>query len=143
MAQFSGGVGKGYSKDVMDEKALNGAPFGLLAAFCAWDGGQLLTDEAFDFIAGGAWPANPADGTSPPLLRLAGGNTQCGAAGTPNTLNTASDGTITCDNVYQFPDPAMGGDFDGSSRVAPPVEACPPTRSPSTAASRGWTSSAT
>lgn len=114
---FSGSVPKAYTKDEMDEKALNCAPFGLYAAFCAWDGGQLLTDEAFDFIAGGAWPANPAAGTPPPP-RLTGANTSCGPDGA--SLITGGDTTVTCDGVYSFPDQAKGGDFDASWRVAPP-----------------------
>ena len=114
---FSGSVAKAYTKDEMDEKALNCTPFALYAAFCAWDGGQLMTDEVFDFVAGGDWPANPAAGTAPPT-RLAGANTSCGPGG--NTLITGGDSTVTCDAVYAFPDPTKGGDFDASWRVAPP-----------------------
>jgi hypothetical protein len=127
VAQFSGGLKKGYTQDEMDEKSLNCTPFGLFAAFCAWDGGQLMTDEVFDFIAGGAWPPNPAlvlnPGATPsqyppPPPRLAGANTICGPDGT--SLNVGADSTQTCDGVYSFPDPARGGDFDASWRVAPP-----------------------
>jgi hypothetical protein len=102
----------------MDEKALNCTPFSLFAAFCAWDGGQLMTDEVFDFVAGGAWPANPADATQAPPPRLTGANTSCGPDG--QSLITGGDSTVTCDGVYSFPDPAKGGDFDASWRVAPP-----------------------
>jgi hypothetical protein len=114
----SGSLPKAYSKDEMDEKALNCTPFGLFAAFCAWDGGQLLTDEAFDFIAGGTWPTNPAEATATPPPRLTGSNTSCGPDGT--SLITGGDSTVTCEAVYAFPDPAKGGDFDASWRVAPP-----------------------
>lgn len=114
VAQYSGGVGKKFTKDQMDEKALNCTPFALYAAFCAWDGGQLMTSEVFDYIAGGAWPATPASGTPPP--RLAGGNTTCNNAA--NNLNTFPDGTQSCPGVYFFPDD-QGNDFDGSARIAP------------------------
>jgi len=118
--QYGGGVGKQFTKDEMDEKAMNCAPFGLFAAFCAWDGGQLMTAEVFDFVAGGPWPPN-AGGIPgplpPPPPRLAGANTTCGSP--PNTLNTFPDGTQSCPVVYFYPND-MDNDFDGSSRIAPP-----------------------
>jgi hypothetical protein len=114
------GVGKFFSKDVLDEKALNCTPFGLFAAFCAWDGGELMSTEVFDFVAGGDWPAKPGgypEGPPPTPPRLAGANTQCGDP--PNTLNTFTDGTFSCPDVYYYPDDG-GNTFDGSSRIAPP-----------------------
>ncbi|MDF2696816.1 MAG: Tryptophan synthase alpha chain [Labilithrix sp.] len=120
IAQYGGGVGKHFSKDDMDEKALNCTPFGLFAAFCAWDGGQLMTSEVFDYIAGGEWPANAGGIPPPPPApppRLAGANTSCGSP--ENTLNTFADGTQSCPAVYFYPDDE-GNDYDGSSRIAPP-----------------------
>ncbi|MBX3224369.1 MAG: hypothetical protein KF795_27890 [Labilithrix sp.] len=118
--QYGGGVGKRFSKNDMDEKALNCAPFGLFAAFCAWDGGQLMTAEVFDHVAGGPWPPNaggiPAPLPAPPP-RLAGANTACGEPA--NTLNTFPDGTQSCPGVYYYP-PDQGNNYDGSSRIAPP-----------------------
>ena len=120
IAQYGGGVGKQFSKDDMDEKALNCTPFALFAAFCAWDGGQLMTAEVFDHVAGGPWPSNAGGipGPMPPTPpRLTGANTTCGAPA--NTLNTFPDGTQSCPNVYFYPDD-QGNNYDGSSRVAPP-----------------------
>lgn len=120
IAQYGGGVGKQFSKDDMDEKALNCTPFALLAAFCAWDGGQLMTAEVFDHVAGGPWPPNAGGipGPMPPTPpRLTGANTTCGAPA--NTLNTFPDGTQSCPNVYFYPDD-QGNNYDGSARVAPP-----------------------
>jgi hypothetical protein len=38
------------AKDYLDVKAMNCIPNALLAAFCAWDGGQLATDEVLDYV---------------------------------------------------------------------------------------------
>jgi hypothetical protein len=114
---FSGGVGKFFSKEEMDAKALNCTPFALLAAFCAWDGGQLMTTDVFDFVAGGPWPPDPGLGNPIPPTppRLTGGNTVCAN----DTLNTFSDSTLSCPNVYFAPDDG-GNTHDGSARIAPP-----------------------
>ncbi len=37
-------------KDVLDVKSMNCITNAMLAAFCAWDGGQLATDEVLDYI---------------------------------------------------------------------------------------------
>ncbi|MBX3229300.1 MAG: hypothetical protein KIT84_18235 [Labilithrix sp.] len=117
----AGQRGKAYTKEQMDEKALNCAPMGLFAAFCAWDGGQLMTDEVFDFVAGGPWPLNPVPhqdtGLNPQMPpQLAGLN----AGLCPQGLNITPDSTQTCFGVYGFPNPGLGGTFDGSSRIAAP-----------------------
>ncbi|MCA9586611.1 MAG: hypothetical protein KC657_14745 [Myxococcales bacterium] len=109
ISQYNGGTeGKFFSQNDMDEKALNCAPFGLFAAFCAWDGGQLVTEEVFDYIT--------ANGS-----RIAAGRSQCGTDPDPDKkdLNTFSDGTSGCFNVYFYP-PDFGNNYDGSSRIAPP-----------------------
>lgn len=116
----SGGVGKAYSQDVMDEKSLNCTPFGLFAAFCAWDGGELMTAEVFDEIAGGAWPTGtpsaPVNGTPPP--NLAGDQAICG--GNPHSLVITADGADdSCLDVYNFPDDNQT-DYDGTNRIAAP-----------------------
>jgi hypothetical protein len=38
------------SKDLLDVKAMNCISNAMLAAFCAWDGGQLATDEVLDYV---------------------------------------------------------------------------------------------
>lgn len=40
------------AKDALDVKAMNCITNAMLAAFCAWDGGQLATDEVLDFVTG-------------------------------------------------------------------------------------------
>lgn len=48
------GVGHGgaviAAKDLLDVKSMNCISNAMLAAFCAWDGGQLATDEVMDFV---------------------------------------------------------------------------------------------
>ena len=38
------------AKDLLDVKSMNCVTNAMLAAFCAWDGGQLATDEVLDFV---------------------------------------------------------------------------------------------
>jgi hypothetical protein len=106
LAAAGGGTeGKYYSKDQLDEKALNCTPAGLFAAFCAWDGGQIATAEVLDYVTN-----NSAD--------LAAGASNCGSPA--NTIVTQSDaGSGGCYNVYFYPND-MGNTFDGSARIAPP-----------------------
>jgi len=40
-------------KDVLDSKSINCVTNAMLAAFCAWDGGQLATAEVVEFVTGG------------------------------------------------------------------------------------------
>ena len=54
------------AKDELDKKSMTAIPNAILQAFCAWDGGQLATDEALDFVTG-----------SPASL---GNNAGCGGA---------------------------------------------------------------
>src|SRR5207244_718868 len=44
------------AKDLLDVKAMTCIPNAMLAAFCAWDGGQLATDEVLDYVT--ATPAS-------------------------------------------------------------------------------------
>jgi hypothetical protein len=119
VAQYSGGVGKKFTKDEMDEKALNCTPFALFVAFCAWDGGHLMTSQLFDYVAGGPWPVSdvgvPLTGVSPPP-RVRKGSMNCGG---DNTLNSFGDGSGSCPAVYYFPGD-QGVTYDGSARIAPP-----------------------
>lgn len=38
------------AQELLDVKSMNCIPNDMLAAFCAWDGGQLATDEVLDFV---------------------------------------------------------------------------------------------
>jgi hypothetical protein len=122
IATYGAGVGKAFTKEEDDEKALNCTPFGLFAAFCAWDGGQLATMAVSDYISGTV----PSADNFPPIGSQDGqfspgynGGNNCGPAGMP--LNSFGDGTQSCDTVYNYPYPDDGNeDYDGSARIAPP-----------------------
>jgi hypothetical protein len=101
---YSGGVSKYFSQAQLDVKAMNCAPFALYAAFCAWDGGQLATDEVISYVAG----------AGDTRLRVAGQVPGCA-----NGINSASDGSQRCDNVYAYPPPG-NTTLTGASRIAPP-----------------------
>ncbi len=111
-------LAKAFTQDQMDEKALNCAPTALFAAFCAWDGGQLMTKEVFDYVAGGTWvdyTGQPTIPAAPP--RLAKGPTLCGG---DNSIITMKDSSQSCDSVYGFPDAAASSTHDASYKVAAP-----------------------
>jgi hypothetical protein len=114
VATYSGGIGKFFSKNELDEKSLTCAPNGLLAAFCAWDGGQLATEEVIDNITGNT--VSPVYGIGSQNGKLAPGQSNCGPGA--NSYITYSDGASPC-FPYFYPND-MGNDYDGSSRIAPP-----------------------
>jgi hypothetical protein len=119
---YSGGTtGKFFSKEQLDEKSLTCAPFNLLAAFCAWDGGQLATDEVIDNITGNT--ISPVYSNGNQNGKLAPGQSNCGPGGgrvgeSATSLITYSDGGTPC-YPYFYPND-MGNTYDGSSRIAPP-----------------------
>ena len=114
VSTYSGGTGKYFSKNVLDEKALTCSPFGLLAAFCAWDGGQLATAEVMDDVTGNT--VSPVYSTGFMNGKLAPGNSSnCGGGGLPYV--TYSDGSMPCG--YFWPEDG-GQQYDGSNRIAPP-----------------------
>jgi hypothetical protein len=50
-ADGTGGAGQRIpAKDLLDVKSMNCITNAMLAAFCAWDGGQLATDEVLDYV---------------------------------------------------------------------------------------------
>ena len=98
---FSGGVKKFFSQEVMDRRALNCTPFGLYAAMCAWDGGQLVTSEVMDYIGGAGQTRFKVNGSAPTCA---------------NGIISGGDGSTACYALYWDP----GTDYDDSGRVAPP-----------------------
>jgi hypothetical protein len=54
------------AKDLLDVKSMNCITNAMLAAFCAWDGGQLATDEVLDYVTA----------TPPSLGNISGCGTQ-------------------------------------------------------------------
>src|SRR5207237_4284529 len=93
--QYSGaplGQGKYFTKDQLDEKSLTCSPFGLFAAFCAWDGGQLATAEVIDNITGNT--VSPLYQAGNQNGKLAPGMSNCGPGGT--SFITYADGATPC-----------------------------------------------
>ncbi len=131
IAAISGGVGKNYPQDILDDKALNCSPNALFAAFCAWDGGQLATAEVMDYITGNS--VQPVYVSGVPVLtgKYVGGNSSCGPccagytgaySGAAGYVNSFSDGSQGC---YNMPDqagyyPGVDNDFDDSSKITSP-----------------------
>ena len=98
-------VGKVFTKDQLDEKAMNCSPLAVFAAFCVWDGGQLATAEVSDAVT-----MNEA--------KLAAGMQECGPGG--NTLVSRGDAGGECPGVYYYPDAGSNESYDKSFRIAPP-----------------------
>jgi len=105
-ARYSDGIGKYFSQEQMDQKALNCSPSALYAAFCAWDGGQLATTEVVDFVT--------ANNT-----RLVFTGTDCKGTGNVG-INASDDGGTACYQVYYYPFHPVEITYDDSSRIAPP-----------------------
>jgi len=117
--QYSGGVGKANTQEVLDEKAMNCAPSAMFAAFCVWDGGQLATAEVMDSITGNTTEPVYSAAGSVQTGKLAAGNSSCGSG---STLNTFSDGSQGC---YSLPNnagffPGIANDYDSSAKIASP-----------------------
>ena len=68
--------------DYLDVKAMNCITNAMLAAFCAWDGGQLATSEVLDFVTG----------TPPELGDSPGCGTQIGTENPPSTPASMTGG---------------------------------------------------
>ena len=52
VAISNGEVPRTLSQEVLDTKSMNCITNAMLAAFCAWDGGQLATNEVINFVTG-------------------------------------------------------------------------------------------
>jgi hypothetical protein len=114
--QMTRADGVGYSgeaipaKDLLDVKSMNCITNAMLAAFCAWDGGQLATDEVLDYVTA----------TPPTLKNVSGCGTQYDDHG--NLLDDDMTGTVqsggTCAAVNQ-----INATFDAGDTL--PVEGSP------------------
>jgi hypothetical protein len=48
----NGEVPRAVAQELLDVKSMNCITNAMLAAFCAWDGGQLATDDVIDYVTG-------------------------------------------------------------------------------------------
>ncbi len=125
---YSGGTnGKYFSKDDLDQKALNCSPNALFAAFCAWDGGQLATADVLDDISGNTVsPIYDAGGIQNGKFAVAR-STCAGPAGANTVLTYPDGGSYPCGYnvaqnkvlVYEYPND-NGNSYDASARIASP-----------------------
>ncbi|MBX3187214.1 MAG: hypothetical protein KF819_09370 [Labilithrix sp.] len=107
---FIDGGGKMPIQDALDMKSMTCVTSAMLQAFCAWDGGQLATDEVLDFVTG-----SPANSGSTATCGGAVGN-RCAPLA---SINASSDsGNITPKN-YSYPYFDAAG-FDGTDTVMAP-----------------------
>ena len=100
------------AKDELDQKSMSAIPNAILHAFCAWDGGQLATDEVLDFVTNA--PAN--------LGNTAGCGSRCAPLASVNA--TSDSGTSTPLN-YSYPyydngTPAGTETSEGVNRLSAP-----------------------
>jgi len=123
VSTYGGGVGKLFTQAQMDEKSLNCTPNAMFAAFCAWDGGQLMTAEVSDAITGNTVEQAYVNASTYQNGKLAVARGQCPQPDPVNypgsTLISYSDGGTPCYS-YFYPFIAGGETYDGSSRIAPP-----------------------
>jgi hypothetical protein len=100
---------------------MNCSPNALFAAFCAWDGGQLADAEVIDAITNNTvspiYDAGAcAGGAACQNGKLAVGMSLCAG----NTLNTFSDGTQGCYNVFQYTTNNTNNTYDDTGKIAAP-----------------------
>lgn len=88
--------GKAFPQATMDRQALNCTTLAMFAAFCAWDGGELVAEEVMQHVL---------DGRLGPSGECAGG------------INMTADSGAACYKVWYVP---SGSSADDSGRVAPP-----------------------
>jgi hypothetical protein len=95
-------AGKGFTQANMDTKAANCTTTAMFAAFCAWDGGQIATQDVMQNVMSG---------------RIGSGGNCTGG------INMTADGAHPCDGndgfaLVWYEDSSTTGDDSG--RVAPP-----------------------
>jgi len=122
----SGDIDRQFSQADMDKRALNCTTNAMFAAFCAWDGGQLVTEDVMTYVVGGTtWSPSSYGGT----------DLYCTDRDTGETCRIGSffDMSSDCDGLNLKFDSAVGGacsnldpyvesgsDKDDSGRIFPP-----------------------
>lgn len=104
-----------YSKDDLDEKALNCVTQVMLAAFCAWDGGRLPTAAEISYAWSGGEGRTYPWGNSP-AAKAYGSNAYSSAeeAGAPPAASKYAN------HEYNWWSPAQRIDSDYTVYIAPP-----------------------
>ncbi len=96
---YAGGQARAFTQDELDAKAMSCMTYVMAAAFCAWDGGQLVTYEALNALTAG--------GTALP-------NQNAGV------IQIYSDSGNAFQEPFAYEGPHAGTDADSAGRVAAP-----------------------
>ena len=120
--QFYADSAQGFPQDVLDTKPINCIPMPLAAAFCAWDGGRLLTfAENKEMYGTGIYPwgAAPQAGGYGPIggvYVVVGPADKSAAAACPTCNVNAANWA----NNYQYPAQNAAKPFDYSFYISAP-----------------------
>jgi hypothetical protein len=98
MTNQNGGLARAATKAELDVKAMTCIPNAVLAAFCAWDGGQLATESVLDAVTAQGTRLAPLD---------------------PSKVNVSADSASTS-QVYYYPSFGPNVTHEGVSRIAAP-----------------------
>jgi hypothetical protein len=98
MTNENGGLPRAATKAELDVKAMTCIPNAVLAAFCAWDGGQLATEAVLESVTASGTRLAPLD---------------------PSKVNVSSDSASTS-QVYYYPSFGPNVTHEGVSRIAAP-----------------------
>jgi hypothetical protein len=98
MTNQNGGLPRVATKAELDVKAMTCIPNAVLAAFCAWDGGQLATESVLETVTANGTRLAPLD---------------------PSKVNVSSDSASTS-QVYYYPSFGPTVTHEGVSRIAAP-----------------------
>lgn len=96
MTNQNGGMPRAAKQEELDVKSMTCIPNAMLAAFCAWDGGQLATAEVLNSVTG-------SGGKLPPLA----------------SANVSAD-SGTYSGAYYYPPLPDSATHEGVSRIAAP-----------------------
>ncbi|MCL2779328.1 MAG: hypothetical protein FWD73_15140 [Polyangiaceae bacterium] len=107
--------GKQFPQSEMDMRALNCTTNAMFTAFCAWDGGQLVTEDVMTYVVNGTtWPSGSCAGINGKACRIGSAGGDCVG------LNLKSDSIGACLNLDPYYSPNTNNDMDDSGRIFPP-----------------------
>jgi len=112
-----GNINRGFPQADMDSRALNCTTNAMFAAFCAWDGGQLVTEDVMTYVVGGTtWSPSAGGGSG---YTCTGATCRIGAPGADcNGYNLKSDSAGACTALPPYE--GNGTTTDDSGRIFPP-----------------------
>ncbi|MCL2779330.1 MAG: hypothetical protein FWD73_15150 [Polyangiaceae bacterium] len=123
----SGDINRQFPQSTMDKQALNCTTNAMFAAFCAWDGGQLVTEDVMKYVVDGTtWSPKSSHGGSctankGKVCRIDVAFPDCPSNADCTCINKRSDSGTPgpCSNLSP-PYQASGNTADDSGRIFPP-----------------------